>query len=179
MSEEFREFNNKLQFSRNLSTKAIYQIVFLSSTIVGFSVSLFSIPVLQSRLNINSIKYSWWFFIGVIITGFFILIFEGRINYAKTWKNFQTSKFPDAGHYNYSIKEKVAASLITICTIFYPANLIFNRIRKNEEEKNFKDRVNGLVVHKLASIENSLIFLENVLFILFICGLVLLVLSFN
>ncbi|MDO8565665.1 MAG: hypothetical protein Q7S04_00575 [Candidatus Moranbacteria bacterium] len=176
---KFREFDTKLESSRKLSISAIYQIVILSSSIVGFSVSLFSIPVLQSRLNLDNLRFSWYFFMSVIMLGFFILIFEGRAKYAKTWKNFQVSRFPDAGDYNYTIKEKIIATSIVILTIFYPANLIFNRVYKEESEKAFKQRINGFVVHKLASIENALIFLENILFILFICGLIILVSSFS
>ncbi len=177
--KEFQEFDKRLSDSRSLSVSAITRLVFLSSGIVGFSVSLFSISILQSRLDLDSLRFSWYFFIFVIILGFFILIFEGRLKFAKTWKNFQVSSYPDAGKYDYSFKEKITATLITIATIFYPANLLFNRVYKTDKERAFKTRINGLVVHKLASIENSLVFLENIIFVLFICGIFMLVMSFK
>lgn len=177
--KEFQEFDKKLNDSRKLSISAISKLVFLSSSIVGFSVSLFSIPILQSRLDLDSLRFSWYFFVAVILLGFFIMIFEGRTGFAKTWKNFQVSSYPEKGRYNYSVKEKTIATLIAIATIFYPANLLFNRIYETEDERLFKTKINGLVIHKLASIENSLIFLENIVFILFICGIITLVLSFT
>ena len=175
IGEEFKEFDKRINVSRRMSRTTIFRIIILSASIVGFSVSLFSVPALQSDLDFVNLRYSWYFFLGVVILGFFILMFEGRIQYAKTWKNFQVSNIPDK--YDYSLKEKIFASLITITSLFYPANLFFNRIYENEKEKLFKERVNGLVVQKLADIEHQLIFLENVMFILFICGLISLILS--
>jgi len=175
LKEKFKEFDKKIIDSRKISREAIFRIIILSASIVGFSVSLFSIPAIQFGLDFESLKYSWFFFLGVIILGFFILMFEGRVKYGKTWKGFQVSKIPQ--EYDYSLKEKICASLITIISLIYPANLFFNRIYKNKKEELFKSRVNGLVVQKLANIEHQLIFLENIVFILFICGLVLLLSS--
>ena len=173
---KFDEFDKKIELSRRISRSALFRLIFLSASVVGFSVSLFSIPALQSSLDMKILRYSWYLFVGVIILGFFILIWEGRIKYGKTWKGFQVSQFPDTP--NYSFKEKFYAFLIVIISLFYPANLLFNRIYKDEAEKKFKERVNGLVVQKLAEIEHLLIFFENIVFILFTCGIILLVLSF-
>lgn len=177
LKEKFIEFDRDLSFAREISRSAIYRIIILSASIVGFSISLFSIPLFQSSLILSTLQYSWYFLLAVVILGFFILMFEGRVKYAKAWKAFQVSQFLKEDEY--TIREKICASLITIVSLFYPANLLFNRIYKIEEEKRFKERVNGLVVQKLAGIEHSLIFLENIFIILFICGLVLLVFSFK
>jgi len=176
---DFDEFDGRLDNSRKLSISAISRLVFLSSGIVGFSVSLFSVQTIQSRLDLEALRFSWYFFVFVIIGGFFILIFEGRFRFAKAWKNFQVSSYPNAGNYDYSFREKFFATLILIISVFYPANLLFNRVYNSEEERVFKTRVNGLVVHKLASIENSLIFFENIIFISFICGILTLIGSFK
>lgn len=179
LKREFDEFDERLSDSRKLSITAISRLVFLSSGIVGFSVSLFSIQALQSRLDLDTLRYSWYFFVASIIGGFFILIFEGRFRFAKTWKSFQVSNYPEAGNYDYSLREKIFAMFILIISVFYPANLLFNRVYKDENERKFKTRVNGLVVHKLASIENALMFLENIIFVSFICGILMLVWSFK
>lgn len=176
LKERFSAFDANLSLAREISRSAIYQMIILSASIVGFSVSLFSIPVLQSRLDVINLHYSWYFFLAAIILGFFILMFEGRIKYAITWKGFQVSQHPST--YDYSMKERVCAFFIIMASLFYPANLSFNGIYKMAKEKEFKERVNGLVVHSLAGIGHSLIFLENIFFILFICGLIVLVLSF-
>lgn len=177
LKEKFNDFDRDLSFAREISRSAIYRIIILSASIVGFSVSLFSVPIFQSSLILRTLQYSWYFFLAAIILGFLILMLEGRVKYAKVWKGFQVSQFPKDS--DYFLKEKIYASLIAIVSLFYPANLLFNRIYKVEEEKQFKERVNGLVVQKLAGIEHSLIFLENIFIILFICGLVLIVFSFK
>jgi hypothetical protein len=177
--DRVRKWDQKLDEARKISIAAISRLIILSSSIVGFSVSLFSINSLQSQLDIDSLRFSWHLFMLTIITGFFILIFDGRMRYAKEWKNFQPSIFPEPGNFNYSLKEKFFATIIMLVSVFYPANLLFNRICRSEDEKKFKERVNGLVIHKLASMENALIFLENIVFVLFICGLMIMVSSFG
>lgn len=175
IKEEFEEFNKKLDASRKMGRNTMYRLIILSASIVGFSVSLFSIPTLQSNIDFSTLRYSWYFFLGVIILGFFILMFEGRLQYGTTWKGFQSGEYPNK--YDYSLKEKLLALLIVVISIFYPANLFFNKIYQNKAEKLFKERVNGLVVHELATIGHYLLFLENIIFIMFICGLILLIIS--
>lgn len=175
--EKLREFDENLSFAREISRAAIFKLIILSASIVGFSTSIFSIPILQSKLNLEMLRYSWYCFVALIIIGFFILMFEGRVKYGKTWKHSQVSQYPEK--YDYSWREKTYAFLITVLTLFYPANLLFNKIYTDEQEKKFKNRVNGLVIQKLAKLEHDLIFLENIIFILFVCGLVLLILSFT
>lgn len=175
---QLKDFDRNIRAARQISRNTIYRLIILSAGIVGFSVSLFSIPFLQSNLNLLFLKYSWYFFLGVIITGSFILFLEGRIRYAKTWKNLQISQWVDKLK-DYSLKEKRYANLIVILTLLHPSNLIFNRIYVNTNEKNFKQRVNGLVVHKLARIECNLGILENFFFCFFIAALILLVMSFK
>jgi hypothetical protein len=178
MNEDFNEFNKTLNYAREISRSAIYKIIILSASIVGFSVSLFSIPVMQSNLDLNILRYSWYFFLATIIIGFFILIFEGRIKYAIAWKGFQPSNCPQT-YKEYFFKEKLYASLIVILSLFYPANLISNKVYEKDEDRIFNERVNGLVVNKLAWTAHILIFIENILFIIFIWGLIFLISSFN
>ncbi|MEW6771916.1 MAG: hypothetical protein AB1330_11110 [Bacillota bacterium] len=92
--ERLDEFDRDSTASREISRTAIYRIIILSASIVGFSVSLFSISSLQSSLEVGTIRYSWYCFLGAIMIGFFILMLEGRVKYAKTWKGFQASDFP-------------------------------------------------------------------------------------
>lgn len=175
--EKMRIFDKEVKASRQISRNAIYRIVLLSSAIVGFSVSLFSIPSLQEGLNLCAVKYSWYSFIVVIILGSLIMLAEGRIRHGKTWKGIQSSQWVNALS-DYSFKEKFLAFLIVGLTIFHPANLVFNKVYQEETEKLFKQRVNGLVIHRLARLSQSLALLENVIFIFFILGLVLMVKSF-
>ena len=177
VGEEMERFDKNIKASKQISRNAIYRIVLLSSAIVGFSVSLFSIPTLQQSINLHSVRFSWYSFIAVIIIGSLSLLAEGRISYAVTWKGRQTSDY-NYSLSDYSIKEKLFAIFIVIWTLLYPANLVFNRIYKNENEKKFKPKVNGLVVHWLARLGHRITFLENLVFIFFVIGLFLLVRSF-
>lgn len=75
IKEEFKEFDDRLNHSRKLSISAISKLILLSSSIVGFSVSLFSIPAFQSRLDLGNLRFAWYFFIAVIVLGFFYFNF--------------------------------------------------------------------------------------------------------
>lgn len=173
IGDKFQKFNQEIKSARSVSRDALYRLILLSAGIVGFSVSLFSIPVLQTTLKFEIVRYSWYAFLGVIILGFFILIFEGRINYGKSWKSFQSMNIPEKD--DYSLKERFLASLVVLLTEIYPANLFFNRIYQSEKERMKRARINGLVVQYLAREEHNLIFLENLVFVLFILGLIFLV----
>jgi len=175
--KKLNEFDKGLAYSRQISRSAIYRIIILSASIVGFSLSLVSISALQLRLNLRLLSYCWYFFLATIALGFLIVMFEGRVKYANTWKSFQLSQFSQT--HNYYFRENFLAWIITIFTLLYPANLLFNKQYKDKNKKEFKERVNGLVVMKLAFVEHLLIFFENILFILFVCGLILLVSSFK
>jgi len=177
--EKFKELDKKLNTSRKSSRSTIYKIIILSSGIIGFSVSLFSVPILQSNLNIEKLSFSWYFFLSTIILGFFLLLIEPRINYAKAWKSVQPQKFPENSKFDFSIKEMFIALCIILISLFHPSNLIYNRVYETEQEKTFKEKINFLVVHWLARIGSSLLILENLIFIIFTTGLFFLILSFN
>src|SRR3989344_1184332 len=106
-------YHKKLVSARGISRGAIYKIVILSASIVGFSASLFSIPLLRSTLNLTVLRYSWYSFLGVIILGMFILLFEGRISYGVTWKSWRINRLL-SNPKDYSLKEKLLAILIVV-----------------------------------------------------------------
>ena len=179
IQKQHEEFDKKLRSARQISRNNIYKIVLLCAGIVGFSVSLFSIPIFQGGLNLVRFKYAWYIFTVVIITGLATLILEGRMRYAIAWKGYQVMKFKDKIS-DYSFKERLMANIIAIITLIYPANLIFNKIYTNSQEKEHKEYMNGLVVNKLARTEMFLIsMLENIFIIAFILGLFVLVSAFK
>jgi len=177
LQKKHKEFDKSIKAARQISRNTIYRIVLLSAGIVGFSVSLFSIPLLQQSLNLSTIRYSWYFFITVIILGTFLLLAEGRIRLALTWKSEQVSQWVDSLK-DYSTKEQRSAWLIMFWTLIHPSNLTFNKVIENNVEKDFQQRVNGLVVHRLARVGLGLPVIENVLFIVFVLALIFLVKSF-
>ncbi|MCL5985706.1 MAG: hypothetical protein M1371_03975 [Actinobacteria bacterium] len=175
--EKFDKFGSEILYARKISRNTLFRIIIFSASIIGFSATIFSIPIIQPSLKLNILQYSWYIFLAEIVLGFLILMLEGRIKFAITWKNFQLSKY---GYpYKYSNKDNLIAFFIALLSLLHPANLIFNKAYENAKEKEFKQRVNGLVVIKLADWLHRLIIFENLFFILFVCGLVLLVLSFK
>lgn len=172
------KYDKNIKAARQISRNAIYRIVLLASGIVGFSVTLFSIPAFQQNLTLSSIQYSWYFFLATIITGSLLLLGEGRIRYAKTWKVRQTSSWTQSMN-EYTASEHVLAALIVLYSILYPANLTFNKMKAAEHRLRLQSKVNGLVVHRLARLEHALVVLENISFICFVIGLILLVHSFK
>ncbi|MFH1189054.1 MAG: hypothetical protein V1652_04405 [bacterium] len=175
-SQRFKDFDSKLHFARQISRDAITKIVLLAAGIVGFSVSLFSIPVIGTNLNLQYVRLSWYALVGVIALGYIILLLEGRIEHAVTWKNFQLSQYPE--DHKYTFKQKFYASMLFLVTIVYPKNLFFNRPYSREPEKTFKETTNSLLVHYLARSRGFLDIIENLTIILFIAALILLILSF-
>src|SRR5574341_954054 len=106
--KESKKFDEKIRRSRIITRSTIHKMIILSSAIVAFSISLFSVPALQSNLNLNFLRWSWYFFLLEIVLGFFMLMFEGRIEYAITWKNNQLSELLENSMpiTRYSFKEK-------------------------------------------------------------------------
>ncbi|MEK7518625.1 MAG: hypothetical protein AAB549_01760, partial [Patescibacteria group bacterium] len=154
-----KRFDEGVDKGSALSRGALYKIVFLSASIVGFSVSLFSIDVIAKHINIAVVQQAWKVFITTIILGFIILFSEGRIIYAKAWKGLQPQQHPRKNESTF--KEYSMAVMVVLLTLIYPTNLLFNRPYNEEPEKTYKERVNGLVVRNLARINNFLPFLEN------------------
>jgi len=167
---EMEQFEKNIKAARQISRNAVYRIVLLSSAIVGFSVSIFSIPSLQENINLFLVRWSWYAFLVVIIFGAFSLLFEGRIRYAATWKGRQTSIWADSLK-DYTGYENFLAYLIVLVTLLYPANLIFNKVQADKEKAAFQQKVNGLVVHRLARLVHSIVVLETLVFVFLWQGL--------
>jgi hypothetical protein len=179
IKNEGEGFDENIKAARQISRNTVYRLILLSSGIVGFSVSFFSIPALQNTLNTNRLRISWYLFLLEIITGVLILFLAGRIRYGKTWKNYQPSSFLN-NYKDYSAKEKFFADLIVLFTLIIPGNLVYNKICTNENDELYQRKVNGLVVHKLARLEANLItFLENCFLLFFVIALIFLVFSFK
>ena len=57
--EKFREFDKNLLEARLISRDVIYKIILICSSIIGFSLTLISIPNFDLRSDINQLKSSW------------------------------------------------------------------------------------------------------------------------
>jgi len=178
LEKKNNNFDKNIRSAKQISRNTIYRVVLLSSGIIGFSVSFFSIPILQSALNVSRLRFSWYFFLSAIIIGITILFLAGRFRSALTWKTHQLSQWLEK-YDDYTKFEKIQARFIALLSLIYPYNLVFNK-SYNAEGSKHEQRVNGLVVHFLARGEQGLIsILENIFLVCFILGLVFLVFSFK
>lgn len=175
--ERHMRFDLHMNSARDLSRNALKSLIAFSASVIGFSVSLFSISSIRPTLNLTLVRLSWWLFLIVIMLSFFVLIAEGRVKLGKAWKGFQISNYRTRMN-DYSRKEKLFAWIITLVTLFDPVNLLFNKNYLREEETKRKSFINGLVVHRLARVERLLFFFENAIFFIFVVALLLLVASF-
>lgn len=174
MNEKYDKYELEINESRKICRDVVYKIVLLSSAIVGFSVSLFSIDLFQDVIDVSLVKMSWYIFVTEIILGFFIMLLYGRIRYAKIWKTTNTLFTTDIPK-KYKWYLKLITIPIALYSVLKPANMIFNHKKWMKNKK--VDSINQLIVHELAWMEHRIPTFENIFFVLFIVGLVLLVRS--
>ncbi len=173
--KKFRELDEGLASSRTISRDIVHKIILLSTGIIGFSVTLASVPFLSGNIDIPRLTQSWTVFLLTIVFGYLPLILESRINYCLKWRGFQVQDY----ELKISTWNKVYALLIAIYSILFPRNLIFCRIYKNEADTKLNAARNAHVVMTLANLEKLTFIFENIFVVLFVTGLYLFVRSFS
>lgn len=178
LREKLREFDADLNSARVISRDVIYKIIFLCSTIIGFSVTLITIktPLFEIGVDTKKLQFSWYLFLLTIIVGFASLLFEGRLHYALAWRALQVQIHED---HKYSLIENIKIYFIVLYSIIFPRNLFFCRIYKTEEEKNWNALANGKTVRILAELEKFPFLLENLFIAFFVIALFVFVTSYS
>jgi hypothetical protein len=169
-------FDTNLKDARLLSRGAIYKVILLSSSIIGFSVTLASFQNLGLRVNIETLKYSWYLFLFTIVVGFFTLFLEGRIKYALAWKAIQPQIFDESIHFGFP--EIIKVNLVVCFSLLFPRNLFFGRIYSNERDRKYYQFLNAKAVYYLAELEKLPFHFENFFIILFILSLIVFISSY-
>lgn len=177
LKEQMAEFDKNLTNARIISRDVIYKVILLCSTIIGFSLTLISIPQVGLNTNIGILKTSWYLFLATIISGFLSLFLEGRLHYALKWRSFQVQCFDK--DYTYPIKDKLKVWLVCLYSLVSPRNLIFCRIYRNPKEKKYNELLNAKAVITLAELEKLTFILEDLFISLFIAGLLVFVASYR
>jgi len=175
--EKFAEFDKDLANARILSRDVIYKIILLCSTIIGFSLTLISLPQVGIHTDINTLRFSWYLLLATIVLGFLSLFIEGRLHYALRWRSFQVQDFDKK--YTYPFFDKVKVWLVCAYSLIFPRNLIFCRIYEDPEIKKQNELLNAKVVQTLAELEKLTFIIENLFIIMFIAGLIVFVLSYQ
>ncbi len=173
LGEEAENQEKELVAARTSTRKWISKIIFLTSGIAGFSVSLFSINVIQSSVNLGSLETSWYFFLITIVVGTLSLMLESRIVYAAVFR--EQGLLWNSSHKNvkaYCCK----AIVIFVLAIFYPSHMIFNKLKEGRE----RDRLlatHNLAIKWLRYASDLAFLLEDIFIVCFVLGLYFLIRS--
>jgi len=166
------QYQRDLKHGRTVSTEAIYRIMLLSASTVGLSVTFFSIPAFQSIADIEKLKPSWVLLVVVIALGGLILLGEGRLKYLVTWQ--QDSELLGNDVEKISLKNKAVGWSVTTLGLLHP--VWFTRLKMFTTDKDARD-VRTVILFALGSFQHDLIFLEVVVYVLFVAALGYLVAS--
>jgi len=175
--EKLIEFDNGLADARTVSRDVIYKIILLCSTIIGFSLTLISLPQVGIHTDINTLRLSWYLLLVTIVLGFVSLFIEGRLHYALKWRSFQVQDFDEK--YTYPPIDKLKVLLVCAYSLVFPRNLIFCRIYKETKTKKYNELLNAKAVQVLAELEKLTFIFENLFILTFIAGLIVFVLSYR
>lgn len=174
--EKTKEFDNGLDAARTLSREAIYKILFISASIVGFSATIQSITGLNIDTDSSLLKLSWILFLAVIVVGPLMNIIEGRIKYLIVWRGLQMQELDWKDELD--LWQKFQAVMVILYSLLVsPRNLLFCRIYKSKARQKLRARQNGFVIAKSNLFINFILFLEIVFVVLFIAALVILIQS--
>jgi hypothetical protein len=175
--EKFKEFDEKLSAARILSRDVIYKIILICSSIIGFSLTLISIPNLELKSNITQLKTSWYLFLTTIILGFISIFIEARLHYALQWRAFQVQDYDK--EYKYPFFDRLRVLLVCLYSLVFPRNLVFCRIYKTKDERRYSALLNARSVMLLAELEKSTFVIENIFIIVFVVALIVFVSSYK
>lgn len=175
--EKMAEFDKNLADARIIGRDVIYKIILLCSTIIGFSITLISIPQVNFNIDVITLRISWYLFLSTIIVGFLSVFFEGRLHYALKWRALQVQDFDK--EYTYPIKDKIKVWLVCLWSLIFPRNLIFCKIYNAPKEKKYHGLLNAKAVQTLAELEKLTFNIENLFIVLFITALIIFVKSYS
>ena len=174
--QKMKDFDEGLKTARSISREAIYKVVLLSGSIVGFSATIQSIQNLKLTTNIHTLRISWILFLTVIALGPLMNIIESRVAYIIVWRRLQPQKVD--WKQRLRLREKIVAIAALLYSIaISPRNLIFCREYKSDAAITLNQRQNGMTIAIANLLINFVLFLESIFLLLFLGALVCLVLS--
>lgn len=175
--EKFAEFDKDLANARIISRDVVYKIILLCSTIIGFSLTLISLPQVGIHTDIVTLRYSWYLLLATIVLGFLSIFVEGRLHYALKWRSFQVQDFDK--EYLYPPFDKIKVWAVCAYSLIFPRNLIFCRIYPDPKVKKQNELLNAKAVQMLAELEKLTFIFEDLFIVMFIGGLIVFVASYR
>lgn len=175
--EENKQKYQDLSLSRDISRRAILTIITLSSTIIGATFTLYSIPNLQERFNINAIIQSWVVFVVTIALGLLYLIIDGRLLYFETWEK------GDWGSHGIPMDKTLRkiSKRYTLLSLLWPdfRDRGYSKIIAITGNNSNFDDYSKISASYYRNIRAVVLGFELVIYIVFVLSLVLLIISFH
>lgn len=144
----------------------------LAAGTVGLSVTTFSIPILQSMADINKLKQGWYLLVLVIALGGLVLLGEGRLKYLSTWQG--DSELSDWDMDDVKLRNKIKGWTVALLGLLHP--VWFTRLKLFTIASEARE-LRASMLYALASLQHDVIFLEIIVYLLFVLALVRLVTS--
>lgn len=163
-----------MEEARRISRDTVPKIVALSTTILGFSVTLLSIDQINLKVSTLGIKTAWVLLTITIALGLIMPYLESRAKYIIYWRSIQDQEWD----------RKIGAwdKFKVILTIVYslligPRNLIYCKIYNDDAVRSKNAHKNAQVIHWTNKVINLSLALESVFVAIFVAAMFSLLLS--
>lgn len=171
-NEKMEKFDKNLESSRLIARETMSRIVVLSTTIIGFSVTLLSLKELNLRLDEHGLKLAWLLFTCTIALGLLLPYIESRAKYVIHWRGLQHQEWDKDSLNSLTFTDKIKISLAVVFSVLVvPRSLIFCRIYSDEAVKKKNALYNALTIHWTNKAIDSVLFLELVFIFTFVASL--------
>ena len=168
--EEHENRDREIVAARESARDWSNKLIVLTSSIVGFSVSLFSIDAIKKNIDATTLRLSWYWFLGTIVLSILALIFESRTVFASQWRKNALGFSAPSSVARASAAVYFNAVIIFVVALFYPTHLIFGKKGKDETHEEWQNS-HVIVANWFSRAKNLTFLLETLSFIFFVIGL--------
>lgn len=177
-NEKMEKFDKNLEGSRMIARETMSRIVVLSTTIVGFSVTLLSLKGLSLRIDEHGLKLSWLLFTCTIALGLLLPYVESRAKYVIHWRGLQYQEWDKESLATLTFVDKIKVFMTAVFSVLVvPRSLIFCKIYKDEAVKKKNALYNALTIHWTNKVIDSVLFLELAFILIFVASLLVFLFS--
>lgn len=171
---KMEKFDRDLENARRIARDTMAKIVILSTSIIGFSVTLLSIEQLDLQITVSGLKLSWLLLTITIALGLLIPFLESRARYVIYWRGLQHQEWDR----NLSRWDNFKVVLVIAYSVLLgPRNLIYCKIYKDEAVRNKNAHRNAQVINWTNKVINLVLASELLFIITFVSALTMLLYS--
>lgn len=175
---KMEKFDNDLEGSRTVARETMSRIVVLSTTIVGFSVTLLSLKELNLRIDEHSLRIAWLLFTVTIALGLLLPYLESRAKYVIHWRGLQHQEWDADAFKSLNLWDKLKVIVVILFSVFIlPRSLIFCKVYTDEKIKKKMAIYNALSIHWTNKVIDSVFFLELVFILTFVSSILVFLFS--